>query len=86
MSKYDVPPFSGKNYARNSAKAGNDACAICGRFVKDANHFAVVTDGGASWGDEGSDSGDPGYMGSWPVGNDCHRKHSTTAGAQHAGK
>jgi hypothetical protein len=43
-------------------------------------HVAEVVNGGFDWGD-GSGKGinsmsDPGYMGAWPVGNDCHRKYA----------
>lgn len=78
-SKYNVPPFSGANYGKNSGKCRGDEspCAICGKPVKDASakHFATVIGGGSAWGDENSDANDPGYMGGWPVGTDCHRKH-----------
>jgi endogenous inhibitor of DNA gyrase (YacG/DUF329 family) len=81
-AKYSVPPFSGKNYAKNSQAApeGTSPCAICGkpvsieRHVKLGRPFAVVVDGGAEWGDESSPV-DGGHMGGWPIGNDCHRKY-----------
>jgi len=51
-------------------------CAICGRAVKTpVQHYAVVIGGGSEWGDESSDENDPGYMGCWAIGSDCHRKY-----------
>ena len=77
---YSVRPFSGARYHENSRKtgAGSEACAICGKPTKTdaAKHWAIVVDGGASWGDESSDEKDPGYMGSFPIGNDCHRRYA----------
>ncbi len=86
FSKYKVRPFSGKNYHKNSGACpeGTESCAICGRPVKvgassplhsEHPHWAVVIDGGSNWGDADSDENDGGYMGCWPVGNDCHRRH-----------
>lgn len=84
-SKYRVPPFSGKHYHVNSCAAppGTSPCAICGQPVLTGSsiptfsghpHWAVVVDGGSEWGNEDSDEEDPGYMGWWPIGNDCHRR------------
>lgn len=73
MSTYKVTPFSGKNYHEN-AQGASDPCCICGKHVKAPKHWACVIDGGAAWGDETSES-DPGHMGWYPVGPDCHRKH-----------
>jgi hypothetical protein len=75
--KYDVAPFSGKNYARNEKRCGEgeEPCAICGKPVRGERFIAVVVSGGAEWGDVNSDSRDPGYMGVHPIGSDCHRKH-----------
>lgn len=80
MTKYTVPPFSGKDYYKNEkrVKSPKWPCAICGRPVdteKEDGHWAVVVNGGSQWGDDSSDTNDPGYMGSFPVGNDCHRKY-----------
>lgn len=77
-NRYDVRPFSGEKYHANSDRCESDEtpCAICGRGVKDPwPHTAIVIDGGETWGDENSDAGDAGYMGGWPVGSDCHRRH-----------
>lgn len=77
---YSVRPFSGPKYHENAERAYSAdliPCAICGKGVKDLAKAAkaVVIDGGASWGNERSVQ-DAGYMGEWPVGSDCHRKHA----------
>src|SRR3954464_13520866 len=78
LGKYKVSPFSGKNYAKNSRSTppGTLPCAICGRpcVMDEAKHWAVVINGGSTWGDEHSPE-DGGHMGCFPVGNDCHQKH-----------
>jgi len=76
--KYDVAPFSGANFSKNSAKCADaDPCAICGRAIKTKKFFeAIVINGGADWGDESSPE-DGGHMGVFPVGSDCHRRHVT---------
>lgn len=84
-SKYRVRPFSGKKYHDNSGRCptGTLSCAICGKPVKlhTHQHWAVVIDGGSNWGDADSDENDGGYMGAWPVGNDCHVKHVSREGS-----
>ncbi len=82
MAKYTISPFGGRNYSRNQSKGpgGSTPCAICGKPIQGPAsawpHVAVVVDGGAKWGDEDSDWGDSGFMGSWPAGSDCHRKYA----------
>jgi len=79
-NSYTVPPFSGARYKVNAERAGYlDPCCICGRAVKDRSKakYAVVIDGGVAWGDDQSDTTNPGYMGCWLVGPDCHRKFLT---------
>jgi hypothetical protein len=74
--RYRVSPFSGARYHENARRAGiYEPCGICGKAVKAPTHRAVVVDGGGAWGDERSDTNDPGYMGTFPIGSDCHRKH-----------
>lgn len=79
MSRYKVAPFSGARYTENAARCDVDElpCAICGKPVRHgaSPHAAIVVNGGVDWGDEHSDPDDAGFMGSWPVGRDCHRKH-----------
>lgn len=79
MARYIVNPFSGKNYHRNESRCPDPMlpCGICGKPIdpQKAKHWAVVIDGGARWGDMKSDMEDPGYMGEWPIGNDCHKKY-----------
>lgn len=75
--RYSVPPFSGGRYHANASKAGDLCpCAICGRGVKDTAKAASATviGGGDTWGDDQSDTSDPGYMGGYLVGPDCHRR------------
>ena len=81
MNYYSVPPFSGANYSKNEKKLKNDEtpCAICGKAVKHPfKHEVVVIGGGSDWArteaDEQNES-DPGYMGCWGIGPDCHRKY-----------
>ena len=78
FSKYEVKPFSGKNYAKNSSLSPGQTspCAICGKSIKHPwPHQAIVINGGSNWGDLNSDENDPGYMGCWPIGNNCHKKY-----------
>lgn len=83
FSKYDRKPFSGRKYAENSATAGDDemGCGLCGKPIKTDGHqfWGVVVDGGADWGDKDSSEDDAGYMGAFPIGSDCHRKHFASA-------
>lgn len=83
LTNLSVEPFSGKHYHKNSvfSDAGTLPCAICGKPIgTDAAKFcAVVIDGGARWGDEHSDEKDAGYMGLFPIGTDCARKHDLKA-------
>lgn len=77
---YIVAPFSRGRWADGTAHEkcppDTDPCAICGRPVrKPWPHSATVIDGGNAWGDDDSPQ-DAGYMGWWPVGNDCHRQFS----------
>lgn len=77
LYRYKVSPFSGTDYHKHASlvRAGFDQCAICGRPVKrPAAHKAVVINGGSAWGDSKSDEDDPGYMGLWSVGPDCHKR------------
>lgn len=79
---YNVRPFSGARYSENCRKCRDSdetPCAICGRAVRAPwPHTAIVVSGGAGWGNEKSDVDDAGYMGAWPVGADCHRRHVVT--------
>jgi hypothetical protein len=77
--QYRVPPFSKRDRSRRF-RVNPDVhgeCAICCRPVvlKTVRHWAVVVDGGASWGDAQADQDDPGYMGMFPVGNTCHNRY-----------
>lgn len=80
---YSVYPFSGKNKVANEAKIkdGQVPCAICGKGVNEPWPHTAVVVGGGDWArtmDEANDKVpemSAGYMGAWPVGNECHRKH-----------
>lgn len=78
-------PFSGKNYGENSRhiKTGETPCAICGKGIKENNPnviWIIVIDGGSSWGTYDSDENAPGYMGGFPIGSDCWKKHKAELG------
>ncbi len=80
LNQYKVLPFSGPRYAENAKKLTNEeqGCAICGKPVRlPLVHTAVVVNGGdwAKTPEEAADDADPGYMGVWGIGPDCHRKH-----------
>jgi hypothetical protein len=80
MNVYNVDPFSSASYRKNSSKLGTSeyGCAICGKPVKlPYEHEATIVNGG-SWAttlDEAADVSDPGHMGTWGIGPDCHKKH-----------
>jgi hypothetical protein len=78
---YQISPFSSPNYQKNASKVRDGAtpCAICGRGVNEPWPFtAIVVDGGAHWGTDNDPTDDPGYMGCWPIGADCHRRYKVT--------
>lgn len=75
---FTVPPFSGKNYVKNSDHVGDAwPCAICGKATVNASVWAVVCEGGARWCDseEPGDCRHGGHMGSFPIGADCARRY-----------
>lgn len=80
LNRYTVLPFSGPCYSKNFKKLESDdpGCAICGKSVaKPYAHTATVV-GGGDWAltqAEVDDVNDPGYMGPWPIGPDCHKKY-----------
>jgi hypothetical protein len=82
--RYAQAPFSGKGWHGNHSD--EPMCGICGRVVKGGTFddgwtlWGVVVNGGASWGDERSDESDPGYMGWFPIGRDCHKRHLIKGG------
>lgn len=77
---YSVPPFSGANYRKNERKLkdGETPCAICGKAVAyPYAHPVTVVGGGGDWArteEEEVNESDPGYMGVWGIGPDCHKK------------
>lgn len=80
MNTYDIPPFSGPKYRENERKVpdGDVPCAICGKAVIKPWKFTAVVVNGGDWARteaEEKNETDPGYMGSWPIGAACHRKH-----------
>jgi len=75
LGKYTVPPFSQKTREHNVLDDEFE-CGICGRSVKTPiQHEGIVINAGTDWGDDSSDQNDPGYMGCWAIGSDCHRKY-----------
>ena len=80
--KYTVPPFSRGLWLDSNVTPQDNPCAICGKSIIDTRpaseggraRIAVVINGGIDWGDLDSDETDPGYMGGWLIGPDCHRK------------
>jgi hypothetical protein len=78
ICRYSVPPFSRIPPRLRGVSSAGPECAICGRPLKPgAKMFpAVVVDGGVAWGDEASDENDPGHMGGFDVGPECHRKYA----------
>ena len=80
LNQYKVTPFSAANYAKNFSKldASEYGCAICGKPVKlPYEHEAAIVNGGA-WAEtpeEAANESDPGYMGVWGIGPNCHKKH-----------
>ncbi len=80
MNIYDVAPFSGAkfNENQNKLKNGETPCAICGKAVRFPYAHSATVVGGGDWAKtnaEIADEDDPGYMGVWGIGSDCHRKH-----------
>ena len=80
LNRYIVLPFSGDRYSENEKKLreGETPCAICGKAVKEPFKHQAVVVGGGDWAateKEAADVDDPGYMGVWGIGVDCHRKY-----------
>lgn len=80
MNTYKVAPFSGPRFRENERKLkeGETPCAICGKYVSRPYLHPVTVVAGGDWARteaEEGDSADPGYMGVWGIGPDCHRKH-----------
>lgn len=80
--RYSVKPFSLWTEKTNAGGTEtSQPCAICGKQVKLDNKNAVwvtVVDGGDRWAandQEANEDCDPGFMGGWPVGSDCHKKY-----------
>ena len=80
--RYSVKPFSlWKEKVTVSDDTDSTPCAICGRKIKNDNQKATwvtVIDGGDDWASneqEANNIDDPGFMGGWPVGSDCHKKY-----------
>lgn len=80
LNRYSVLPFSGARFNENQNKLrdGETPCAICGKAVNTPYTHEAVVVGGGDWAasdSEASDVDDPGYMGVWGIGPDCHRKY-----------
>lgn len=80
LNRYSIYPFSGPRYSENFQKLEGDepGCAICGKPVaKPYVHTATVV-GGGDWAKDQAEvdnAEDPGYMGNWPIGPNCHKKY-----------
>ena len=79
IAVYRVKPFS---LVRRRYPQGEELpCAICGKPVKAPwKHIGVLIQGGSAWADEADLTVEnpydlPGYMGEFPIGNDCHKNH-----------
>lgn len=84
---YRILPFDGPRFHDNQRrlKPGETPCAICGKAVKyPFKHSATVVRGGdwARTTEEAGNEEDPGYMGIWGIGPDCHQKHLITDPAE----
>lgn len=80
MNTYTVLPFSGPKFQENERKLRDNEtpCAICGKAVKSPYQHSAVVVGGGDWAKdekEACDETDAGYMGTWGIGPDCHRKY-----------
>lgn len=80
MNRYSVLPFSGAKFNENQKrlKEGETPCAICGKPVAYPYKHEATVVGGGDWAQseaEAQDVNDPGYMGAWGIGQDCHRKY-----------
>ena len=67
-------------WAENRDYSGSlDHCACCGRKLKGSAMWIEVIDGGATVAAPGlsPDINDSGYMGFYPVGSTCAKKHFT---------
>jgi hypothetical protein len=66
-------------YASNLRRTRGEAqpCVVCGRPVQRPTHLVECVDGGTDKCVEPgtADPRDPGYMGLFPVGEDCLRKY-----------
>ena len=80
INRYKVLPFSGARYQKNfnKLKAREYGCAICGKPVAEPYENPVVVVNGGDWAsskEEAENESDPGYMGVWGIGPECHKKH-----------
>lgn len=80
LNQYKVEPFSAASYQKNAAKLGATeyGCAICGKPVKFPYEHEATIVGGGAWAEteeEAAAEDDPGYMGVWGIGPDCHKKN-----------
>lgn len=80
LNQYKVLPFSATNYQKNfsNLNATEYGCAICGKSISQPYEHEVAIVGGGDWAktqEEVENESDPGYMGVWGIGPDCHKKH-----------
>jgi len=64
-------------WADHSTQGSTEHCACCGRKLTSEPLFVEVIDGGRQVAAPGlnTDESDPGYMGFFPVGRACARRH-----------
>jgi len=76
-----ITPFGGPNYIKNSERVRGDTwpCVICGLPIHNLAgvKWITVINGGGDFGPADSDMNHPGYMGCFPIGPECYRKHKT---------
>ena len=80
MNIYNVFPFSGDVFRKNQERLKMDEipCPICGRAVSKPYKHTVTIVRGGDWARsvaEETNESDPGYMGVWGVGPNCHKKY-----------
>lgn len=51
-------------------------CTVCARILGDNPYIVEVVDGGNLAPIGVNDENDPGYMGCWPIGNECAKTFS----------
>ena len=70
-----IPYVRSANYDTNAKRGGDNACAICGKRVRDPNRYQIVLGRGGCWilsRDEYETEGQQDdCLGAYPIGSDC---------------